>query len=224
MFDRKCIPGDGCWYCGRKCNVCMLDSTAGLNFSTQSEVDSEAKTTLQFHDEKCKAFSYRSREFPSSFSLKEPLKEVKFHLTTNDKDGNETMAMHLLSIGLSSYDEKYQCPTSTAVDIYRIKEGNDQLPTGCYIALFDVKTYNSQTFGEFFLTDELQLDKPLPHVRVMVDKEQVQLINDVICEVIKMSGHDAKNIHSLCTQLADEPQEASPEDNDCDELIGLNLS
>lgn len=221
-FDRKCIPGGGCWYCCRRCDVCMLDSTAGLKFSTQSE-----EVTRAFHDEKCKDFSFCSHEFPSSVLWEEPLKDVTFHLIPTYNDGKlsgEVTGKHLLSITLSSYNEINQCPTRTAVDIYKIKEGNNLIPCGCCIALFDVRTSNTQTFGEFFLTNELILQEPLPHVRAIVDKVQVQHVNEVIHEVILKSGHDVKYVHSLCDTETDyEPLQTRREDSDCNELIGLDV-
>lgn len=201
----------------------MQDSTAGLSFLTQSE--GETKLTLRFHDEECKSFSDCSHEFPSSFSLKESLKEVVFP-TYND--GEEVRSVHLLSITRSSYDERNQCPICVAVDIYRIKEGGDLLQSGCYIALFDVRTYNSQAFGEYFLTDELQLEKPLPHVKRTADTEQIQLLNDTIHQVILKSGHDVEYIHSLDMQVLHHEllvaKETSLENDDCDEFIGLDFS
>lgn len=222
VFDKKC-DFDGCWYCSRKCDVCFLNSTAGLSFSVEN--DQEAKLTHRFHDEKCKAFSDCSRHFPSSFSLTEPQREVSIHLIPND-DGalssEKTLTgMHLWSVRLSSYDEKNQCPTSTAVDIYRVKEGSDQIPSGCSVALFDVRTHRSQVFGEFFLTEDLRLDKPLPHARAVVDKELIQLVHDVIDEAIAKSGRDVTCVQSLCTQQI--PERKSPETSPPDEIAPDNL-
>ena len=221
----KCIPGGGCWYCCRKCDVCMQDCTACLSFSTQSE-----EVTGRFHDEKCKDYSFCSHEFPCSSEWKEPLNEVTFYLIPNYYVGNSSgkvTSTHLLSIALSSYNEINRCPTRTAVDIYKIKEGSNLLPCGRNIALFDVRTCNSQTFGEFFLTSELILEEPLPHVRAMVDKVQVQLVNEVIHEVILKSGHDVKYVHSLRElETNHEPlavQQTGPGDDDCIEFIGLDI-
>ena len=226
MFDRKCHHS--CWYCSRKCDVCFLDSTAGLSFSVEDE--QEAKLTLRFHDEKCKAFSDCSRDFPSSFSLTEPQREVTFHLIPNNND--ETLSsekiltgMHLWSVKLSSYDNKTQCPTSTAVDIYRVKEGSDQIPPDCSVALFDViRTHKSRVFGEFFLTEDLRLDKPLPHAsRAVVDKELIQLVHDVIDEAIAKSGRDVTCVQSLCTQVPEHkpPETSPPAPDNFDGLGGL---
>lgn len=201
----------------------MLDCTAGLSFSTQSE--EEAKHALRFHDEDCKSFSDRSCPFPSSLSSKEPLKEVTFSLVLDLNDGEaEVKSVHLTSVTLSSYDESNLCPTRTTLDVYRVREGGDQLPSGCYIALFEVRTYNSQTFGEYFLTDELQLEKPLPHAKVTVDEEKIQLLNDLIQAGIQNSGHDMKYIHTLGLQVTETPAQENTEDNDCDELVGLDFN
>ncbi len=207
----------------------MLESTAGLSFSTHSEGDPQATPTLRFHDEKCKAFSNRSRDFPSSFSVKEPLKEVVFCITPSSSEelSSEVTGIHLLSIMLSSYDERKECPTHIAIDIYRVKKGNDQLPPDHFIALFDVSTYNSKVFGEFYLTDELRLEKPLLHnVRATVEKEQIQLLNDVIREAMQKSGLDVQYIRSVCMEdtVDHEPLlQATNSDDSCDQLTGLDF-
>lgn len=220
VFDVKCKSGEGCWYCCRKCDICMLDSTAGLSFSAQSEGDSQGTPTFRFHDEKCKAFKYRSREFPSSFTLKEPLKEVIFHIlpSSSAETGIQVSALHLLQITLSLYDEKSKCPTQTAIDIYRTKEGNDELPSGNFVALFNIKTYEGQVFGEYFLTDELQLLKPLSHVKEAIAKDQIQLLNDVISQSMQRSGLTMKYICDLCVQV--KPHQV--QETDSDQFLGLD--
>ena len=173
MFDRKCIPGDGCWYCCHKSD----------NLQTSS--------------------------------LKEPLEEVVFLLFT---DGGETpsgeiTAMHLLSVTLSYCgDKRNLCPTRAVVDIHRVEKGGNHLPPGRYIALFEVRTDNKQMFGEFFLTDELQLGKPLPHVKwENIDKEQVELLSDTLQKAIQESGHDVGYIRSLGLQTKS-PAQQTPEE------------
>ena len=233
VFDRKCIPGDGCWYCCHKCDICMSDSTAGLSISTQSEENAEV--TLRFHNKECKAFVDHSCEFQTSFLLKEPLKKVVFPLLPTDggeTPSGEITAMHLLSITLSYLDGKRNLrPTHAVVDIYRVEKEGNQLPLGHYIALFEVRTNNKQVFDEFFLTDELQLGKPLPHVKAeQIDKEQVELLSDTLREVIQGSGHDMDYIRSLGLQATksspeeESPaQETSPGEDDSGELIGLDF-
>lgn len=227
-FDRKCLLGDGCWYCCHKCDICMLDATAGFSFQTRSEGAQDAKSTLRFHDEKCKAFSDCSHDYPSSFSLQEPVKEITFHLLpyyNSEELIGEVKCMHLLSAKLSYYDQRKHHPICASVDIYRVKKGNDRLLSGCLIALFDMRTYSSRTFGEFFLTDEFRLDKPLPHVNTIVDTEKIKVVNDIIHEVILKSGHDVKYFRSLGTQAANSiPPLVQENVDDCNEFIGLDFS
>ena len=205
----------------------MLESTAG--FLTQS--DESTKPTLKFCGEECKSFSDRSRVFLPSLSVKKPLKEVTFPPMKVGSEGKpingNIKCMHLLSITLSSYDERNQCPPIRAVmDIYRVSEGNDQLSSGQFIAIFELRTHKNKTFGEFFLNDELQLQKPLPYVTIPIDKEQIQLVNDVLHEGILKSGYDVDHICSLGLPVTTEPLllKTDPEKENCGEVAGLEFS
>lgn len=229
-FDRKCAPGGdgGCWYCCHKCDVCMLDSTAG--FSTRSREDT--KLTFRFCGEECQSFNDHSRVSPPLSgqkqdvfitTVKEPLEEVTFFLVDScGMQNGDVKSTHLLSITLSSCDEQ-GTPLRAAIDMYRVKEGNGQLPSGRFIALFELRTLYNQMFSEFFLTDELQLEQPLPHVKIQVDIERSKLLNAMLREGIEKSGH---NVDHFCSKglSVSEPltQGTGTEDDNCDEFVGLD--
>lgn len=206
----------------------MMDSTVG--FTTQSA--EEPTFILQFCGEGCKAFSDCSHVSLPSLSVKKPLKEVTFSLVPSDSNrmpNSEVESIHLLSITRSSRDERNQrLPTHAAIDVYKVKEGNDHLPSGCFVAIFELRTYNNRTFGEFFLTDQLQLGKPLPHVKIQVDQGKSQLFNDMLQEGVLMSGHDVDHIRSLGLHdhelLAQETTESGSEDENLDVLPALYFS
>lgn len=224
MFDRKCIPGNGCWYCCHKCDVCMLNSTAGLSFSAENDQNPKAKSTVRFHDEKCMAFNDCSRDLLPSVSWEEPLQEVTFSLL----DDSNVVCKHLTSFSILSYDEKNQCLVHTAMNIYRVSKGTSQVQFGRYIGLFNVNTPESKTFGEHFLSDDLLIEKPLPHVTEVIEKDLIQLVNVMIRETILKSGHDVEYICSLGSHIEPlsmlEGNSPKPEhDDDCDEFNGLDL-
>ena len=206
MFDRKCNRDTFCWYCRPKCDVYMLDSTAGL-----TSEDRERRLIFQFCDQKCA--DLHSLKHSPSLSWKKPLKKVTFSLipTYNNGKFGEIKSIHLWNLTLSSYDEGHQFPICTAVDIFKIEEGNDQVSSGSMIALFDVRANNCQEFGEFFLTDELNLERPLPHVTKTSDF--VPMVNDFIREAIRRSD-------SLSTKAADtENKETHSEDSTDESLV-----
>lgn len=157
----------------------MLDSTPG--FSSKDVEDSNR--SIRFCGEKCKSF--HSSVFQPSFSvLRPPSHDITFTLISDNMDDgvHEVQSVHIQSVVFSSSGERNQCPPIHAsVDVYKVKKGLDCLPSGCSIVLFDLRTSNSQIFGEYFLTDEFQLEKPLAHVEMIkIDKKQQQLLNDVL--------------------------------------------
>jgi len=186
IFDKKCVPGNGCWYCSSKCDVCMMNAPAGLTFFIQNDRSTDESLSIRFDSEECQAFSSHSHDLPPEFSCKEPTHEVNFCLL----DGGSFMGMHLLSFSISSYDEQRQTPFRTSADIYRVQVGTDAIQNGKYIVVFDITLPGTKTFGEYFLSDGFQMEKPLPHARECVNKETVQLVNAAILETILRSGHD----------------------------------
>ena len=158
--------------------------------------------------------------------MTEPLKEIAFAVVPTDSEEEsivEVKSTHVLSLSLSFRDQGAS-PTHAAVDVYRIEEGIDGLLSGRCIALFKLKNQASQKFAEFFLTNALQLENPLPHVKIQVDKEQNQLLSEILREGILRSGIEVGHILSMGKQVT-EPSAQEPRDAEDEELlVGLDFS
>lgn len=165
--------------------MCMEDSTAG--FSSKDAED--PNQSIRFCGEECKSF--HSCAFQPSFSVQRPSNDITNTLISDvDPDGYKVQSVHLQSIVFSSCGEGNQSPPIHATaDVYQVKEGHGHLLSGCSFVLFDLRTPSNRIHGEYFLTDELQLDKPLAHVKtVQIDEKQHQLLNDVLRESILKSA------------------------------------
>jgi hypothetical protein len=196
----------------------MSDATAG--FSTN---DNEEKIALRFCGEYCQSFITRSRAFLPLFSATESLKAVTFATPPSGSEetdlNSHVKSTQLLSVTLSFRNEG--SPIHAAMSIYRVDKGEDKLPSGRFIAFFELRTRGTKYFSEFLLTEELQLEKPLPHVRIQPEKEQTRLLAEILREGILRSGLEVRYILSLGVQ-AMEPvaNEADPED---EQFVGLDL-
>lgn len=186
----------------------MSDSVAG--FSVHSE-----EQQLTFCGEYCQSFVDRSCAFVPSFSVTKPLKEIVFAVAEEELVV-EVKSTRLLSFSVSFCDQG-DSPLHATLDVYKVEEGTDKLPSGRFIALFKLRP--SQKFAEFFLTDKLQLEKPLPHVKMQVDTEQTQLLSEILCECIHRSNVD---ILSITLQVPIPSAQENLEDEEL--LAGLNLS
>ena len=200
--------------------MCFLDSPAGSCFVVQNDQKPEETLTIRFHDEECKAFSDHSQDTPVSFSWKEPLQEVTIRLL----DDGTILCRHLLSFSISSYDETKQCPFRTKLDVYRVLEGTDAVQSATYVGLFDVSTPGTKTFGEYILTDTLQIERPLPHVINTLDRDIIRVVNAALVEAVERSGRDFEYIRSLGLRSSLlMPQEANSEQSDDDDNVSAGL-
>ena len=130
IFDKKCVPGNGCWYCSSKCDACMKDSPAGLTFFIQNDLSADDKSlAIRFDSEECKVFSSHSRDLSPKFISSEQLCKVTFWVL----DDSRFRGMHLLSFSISSYDEQKQTPFHISMDIYRVRVGTDAIQSGRYV-------------------------------------------------------------------------------------------
>lgn len=199
-FDRKCVSGRGCWYCCSKCDVCMLDSKPG--FAIEGECDSDPK--LRFCGENCQSLFGPPQPFVPSNSVQKPLTVIKFPIVSSSTSGEcgniEVIAIHLLGIKCL-LPKSGQCPpTYCAVDVYRVVRGTE-LPPGRLFTLFDLKSLSDQIFGEFYLTDVLQLDDPLPHYSGELKKDSIRDFNTALNKGIQECGLSVDGILSLVSPL-----------------------
>lgn len=155
----------------------MQDSRPG--FAIQREHVS--KPRLQFCGEECKSFSGPPQDFALLHKpvVLTPVLKVKFaFLPTDDRERDTTVltTTQLLHVSLPFCED---IPTVAVIDIYRAEEG-DCLRPGCLFTLFHVINIEERIFGEFYLTDECTLDRPLPHVKGEHDEALIKLVNKLL--------------------------------------------
>ena len=149
--------------------------------------------------------------------VKMPATTVSIKLLAPDSHlpSESIKAVHLLSIHLPA--SSIQTPTMATFDVYKVVEGAAELKEGSLFTLFHFKTITNQVCGEFFLNDELQLSKPLPHATSRkLSEETVVLVNQLLKEGIKMSGADVQAIcaHSSKEVFTDQKEVSTAEDID----------
>jgi len=193
MIDCKCRPGDGCWFCSDRCDICMQASKPG--FAVQTEDDSLPR--LRFCGEECKSFLGPSHDFARFHKpvVSVPEVEVTFTFVSADSEGEHTTiakATHLLHTNLPICEAL----TLAVIDVYRVEEG-EGLKQGCLFTLFHLKDIYNQVFSEFYLTEECRLDRPFPHVKNLFDDDLITQVNGLLQEGIKQSGHDVQSLISL---------------------------
>lgn len=173
----------------------MLDSTSGFVIESESESDPK----LRFCSEGCQSLLGEQQPLELNTLVKKPLTEVNFPIisdTSRKGITTEVTATHLLSIKLSVQGTDHYPPTHGEIDVYRIEKGA-ALQSGRLFTLFDLRSLSDQIFGEFFLTDELSLDGPLPHYTIQLKKDSVLAFHMVLCEGIRRSGLAVNDICCL---------------------------
>ncbi len=224
--DRKCSPGDGCWYCASKCDVCMQESKPGFSIQTEDE----SRPRLRFCGEECKSFHGPPQVFAQLHEpvVTTPLVETCFTFIAPDSSGEG--ATTIKTTQLLHFDLPFcttVIPTSAVIDVYRVEAG-DEIKPGHLFTLFHLTNLEEQVFGEFYLTDECKLGRPLPHAKEHFHEDLVSLVNDLLQEGIRRSGHEIDNIpslrsHELTTEQTPKSRGGEAVKDEKEELVLVDL-
>ena len=174
-------------------------------YSIQREVNLRPK--LRFCGEECKSFSGPPEVFAQYHkpAVSTPLAKVDF-LFLSSSDNSEvqvsvTNSTHLLHMSLPYCEFT---PFLAVIDVYR---------AGYLFTLFHLKNIEEQVFGEFYLTEEFKLSKPLPHINKDLDERLIELVNELLQSGIKMSSHDVHGLLSMGSTKEPKPVDPAKQSN-----------